>query len=125
MGRWKELRYRVEELACRALVWAIPHLSRRACVRAARAVGSLAFAVDRRGRAVAMANLECAFADHFTSAQRTNIARESYGNFVRTMLDLIWASRLTEQTFRDYFRLEGFEILRARLAQEKRGAVFM
>lgn len=125
MRRWKEFRHRFEELACRALVWGVPRLSRRACLRVARTVGSLAFAADRRGRAVALANLECAFADRFTPAQRVAIARESYGNFARTMLDLIWASQLTEQTFRDYFQLEGFEILRARLAQEQRGAVFM
>lgn len=125
MTRWKELRHRFEELACRALVWGVPRLSRRACVRVAHFLGSLAFALDRRGRTVALANLECVFAARFTPAERAALTRESYCNFARTMFDLIWASQLNEQTFRDYFRLEGFDLLRTRLAQEQCGAVFM
>ncbi len=107
MSRWKKLRYRIEELACRALVHGVPLLSRGSCVRLARALGAVAFAVDRRGRAVALANLDCAFGERFTPAQRIAIARESYRNFARTMLDLVRASRLTAHDFRDYFRLEG------------------
>jgi len=122
---WKGLRYRFEELGCRILVWGIPRLSRGACVRLARIVALLAFTLDRRGRAVALANLECAFGDAFTSTERKEIARQSYGNFVRTMLDLIWASRLGADTFRTYFRLEGFEELTKHLANGQRGAVLM
>jgi lauroyl/myristoyl acyltransferase len=121
----KCLRHRLEETACRLLAGAIPLLPRGACVRLASALGVVAFWLDRRGRAVALANLECAFGDRFSPEQRWEIARGSYQNFARTMLGLFWAARLEEGTWREWMRCEGFEALRQRLHAEKRGAVFL
>ena len=125
MTLWKTLRHRLEEWGCRALARALPRLSRTACVRLANGLGALAFLVDRRGRAVALANIACAFGESLTPTQRAAMARDSYRNFLRTMLDLFWASEMTPATFRDFMRVEGFDALRARLDREKRGAVFM
>ena len=108
MTRWKRLRYRFEEFACQAVAHLIPRLSRRACVRVADCLGGLAFAIDRRGRTVALANLECALGPKFTAGERREIARKSYRNFVRTMLDLFWAARVTRENFAESFRVEGF-----------------
>src|SRR5687768_11759193 len=82
MSRWKRFRHRLEELACRALAWGLPQLSRRSCVRLGNALGALAFVVDARGRRVALQNLASVFGAQFTPAQRTRIARASYQNFV-------------------------------------------
>ena len=125
MTVWKSLRHRLEEWGCTFLAGALPRLSRTACVRLANGLGALAFIVDRRGRAVALGNIECAFGERFTPDQRATMARASYQNFVRTMLDLFWAAQMTPATFRDFMHVEGFDELRARLDREKLGAVFM
>lgn len=125
MTRWKSFRYRLEEIACRSLGSLIPKLSRRGLVRFAHAMGGLAFRFDRRGRTVALANLECVFGGRFTEAERAEIARRSYQNFVLTMLGLFWAKRLTSGNFRDWIIPEGFDALREQLTASKRGAVFM
>jgi Kdo2-lipid IVA lauroyltransferase/acyltransferase len=125
MTRWKSFRYRLEEFACRSLGWLIPKFSRGGLVRFAHALGSLAFRLDRRGRAVALANLECVFGSRFTDIERAEIARRSYQNFVLTMLGLFWAKRLTSGNFRNWIIPVGFDELRDRLTASKRGAVFM
>ena len=125
MTLWKSLRHRLEEWGCVFLARALPRLSRAACVRLANGLGALAFVVDRRGRAVALGNIACAFGESLTPEQRAAMARDSYRNFLRTMLDLFWASEMTPATFREFMRAEGFDELRARLDREKRGAIFM
>jgi lauroyl/myristoyl acyltransferase len=125
MSHWKKLRHRLEELGCRALMAGIPKLSRLACVRLGNALGELAYRVDARGRSVALSNLECVFGGRFTLAERREIVRASYRNFLRTMIDLFWAQRLTPENYRDFMHAEGFEEIRERLAREKRGTIFM
>lgn len=125
MTRWKSFRYHLEEIACRSLGSLIPKFSRAALVRFAHAIGRLAFRLDRRGRTVALANLECVFGSRFTEAERAEIACRSYQNFALTMLGLFWAARLTPENFREWIEPEGFEVLRDQLAASKRGAVFL
>jgi lauroyl/myristoyl acyltransferase len=125
MTRWKSFRYRLEEIACRFLGSLVPRLSRGNILQFAHALGSLAFRLDRRGRAVALANLECVFGGRFTEAERADIARRSYQNFSLTMLSLFWSARLTPEDFREWIIPEGFDALREKLASSKRGAVFM
>ncbi len=121
---WKSFRYQLEEAGCRVLVWFIPRLSRRACIRLANGVGAIAFAVDRRGRSVALDNLECAFGERYTPEQRARIAKRSYQNFARTMLDLFWAACLDTQNYKQWIYMEGFAEARQQMAAEHRGAVF-
>ena len=123
MSRWKNFRYRLERGALELLVWGIPHLSRRWCVRLSGLCGEIAFACDRGGRAVAQANLECTLGHHYSPPQRRKIARASYRNFARTMLDLFWAKNLTPANYRDYLRLEGFEEFRERHERSPGGSI--
>jgi lauroyl/myristoyl acyltransferase len=125
MSPWKSLRYRLEARACRALASGIPRLSRRRCVKLGLVLGDLAYFMDVRGRAVARANLECVFGDRYSPAQRRAIARASYRNFSRTMLDLFSAPRLTAETWREWMAPEGFDVVRERMAHEGRGAIFL
>lgn len=125
MSRWKRFRYRLEQLGLELLVRGIPKLSRLACVRLGNFLGEIAYRIDGRGRAVALDNLSCAFGDRFTHAQRGVLVRDSYRNFLRTMLDLFWARGLTEETWQRWMKVEGFEEVRARLAKEKRGTIFL
>lgn len=125
MSRWKRFRYHLERLGIEALAWAIPRLSRVACMRLGHALGEIAYRVDRRGRAVALSNLECVFGDRFTPAQRVEVARASYRNFLRTMLDHFWSVNLTAKNWSKWIKLDGFAEMHARLLREKRGAVFL
>src|SRR5215210_1516322 len=75
---WKKFRYRLEWLAASLLAWAIPLLPRRACAVLARALGSIAYALDSRGRPVSLANLEAAFSERYSAGERGKIARASY-----------------------------------------------
>jgi KDO2-lipid IV(A) lauroyltransferase len=125
MSPWKRFRYRLEEIACLALLWAVPKFSRRACMRAANVLGALAWRLDRRGRSVALANLECVFGDRYAPAQRMAIARASYRNFARTMLDLFWLSRDWPKETGYLSQFENFGNVREQMDREKRGSVFL
>ena len=118
----KLLRYRLEWMGLAILARVIPLLSRMLCVRLAHTVGELAFRLDRPGRAVALANIECAFGDRFTRRQRLEIARKSYRNFARTMLDLFWAPKLTPENAGRYIVLAGESPIR-KYVEAKRGTV--
>jgi Kdo2-lipid IVA lauroyltransferase/acyltransferase len=103
----------------------LPHLARRKCVKLGILLGDIAYFFDARGRAVALANLECVFGERYTPAQRRWIARLSYRNFARTMLDLFWARLLVRGDYLNCMRPEGFAEIREQLAREKRGTVFL
>lgn len=107
---WKRLRYRLEYLGCLGAMKAMPHLPRKACNVLADWVGFVAYHLDRRGRTVALANLEAAFGDHYTPRQRRVIARRSFQSFARTMLNLFWAPRMTKKNFRQFMHIENAEV---------------
>jgi lauroyl/myristoyl acyltransferase len=115
----------LEEAGARLLAAVLPHLHREQCVKLGIVLGDAAYFLDRRGRAVALANLECVFGDRYTVAQRQWIARLSYRNFARTMLDLFWARLMVRGNYGNYMRPEGFAAIREQLAREGRGTVFM
>jgi len=64
---------------------------------------------DRHHYKVALNNLEVAFGDQFSKHERRKIARKSFQHFARTMVDLLWSPRLTQQNFARYIELRNFE----------------
>ncbi|MFL6537723.1 MAG: lysophospholipid acyltransferase family protein [Chthoniobacterales bacterium] len=110
---WKRVRYRIEWLALAVALKLVPLLSRNACYQLGGVLGSLAATLDGHGHRVALANLEAAFGDKFSAAERERIARESYQHFARTMLDLFWSPRLTSENFREYIEFANLEEIRA------------
>jgi Kdo2-lipid IVA lauroyltransferase/acyltransferase len=125
MSLWKKLRARLETAGMRLLAWGIPRLSRQSCVRLGNAVGALGYLLDGRGRAVALANVECALGDRLSAEQRKEVVRASYRNFVRTMLDLFWSPALARPENRHWLQMRGWEELKERAAREKRGVVYV
>jgi KDO2-lipid IV(A) lauroyltransferase len=125
MSAWKRARYRLEELACRLLAWAIPRLPRRVCLGLADTLAALAYRFDRRGRTVAESNVACVFGDSLDARETAKIVRGSYRNFARTMLDLFWAARLDAGNWQQWMQVEGFDALRERLSDGRTGAIFM
>ncbi len=124
MLAWKKFRHRLEWFGCDLLARAVPRLPRSACVAIANALGAIAFFFDARGREVALANLEAAFGNRYTEKERERIARASFRNFARTMIDLFWSPRLRMENHKKYLTLEGAEILQ-KLKAEGRGAIIM
>ncbi len=105
----------------RLLAWGVPKLSRMSCVHLANAIGELGYRLDRRGCAVALANVACAFGDQYSVDQRREIVRASYRNFARTMLDLFWAPALSAK----HLRLHGYDAVKERAEREKRGILYI
>ena len=125
MSLFKKIRHRIENALCRLLAWWIPHLTRRSCVHLANGLGTVAFMLDRRGRAVALANVGCALGPALTAEQRRDIVHESYRNFARTMVDLFWSPALARPENRRFLRVHGWEVLNERAAREKRGVIYV
>lgn len=74
---------------------------------------------------MALANLEAVFGEQLTSRQRENIARKSYQNFARTMLDLFWSQKVEAHNFERYTETAGFQSIIDRSKREGRGIVFV
>src|SRR5206468_213292 len=108
-SRWKRMRYRLEWLGLVFATKLIPLCSRRACYHIAQTAGTLLSFVDRHRYEVALSNLEVAFGDRFSPEERRKIARESFQHFARTMVDLLWSPRLTQENFSRYIECENVE----------------
>jgi Kdo2-lipid IVA lauroyltransferase/acyltransferase len=108
-SRWKRIRYYLEWLGLVLATKLIPLCSRRACYHIAQAAAALLSFVDRHHYQVALSNLEVAFGHRFSPEERRKIARESFQHFARTMVDLLWSPRLTQENFSQYIDLENFE----------------
>ena len=108
-SRWKQIRYRLEWIGLLVATKLIPLFSRRACYRLAQTAGVLVSLFDRDRYKVALNNLEVAFGNQFSIHERRKIARESFQHFARTMVDLLWSPRLTQENFSRYIEMENFE----------------
>lgn len=91
------------------MAWFVPRLPYRALALLARALGTIAYHLDARGRGNALENLRAAFGDQYNAAGRARIARASYQNFARTMLALFWSPNLTGDRWRSVLRVEGLD----------------
>lgn len=108
-ARWKRIRYHLEWLGLVFAAKLIPLCSRKACYHVALAIGTLLSFLDRQRFKVALSNLEVAFPDRFSPRERHDIVRNSFQHFARTMVDLLWSPRLTQNNFCRYIELENFE----------------
>jgi KDO2-lipid IV(A) lauroyltransferase len=108
-SHWKRLRYRLEWIGLLLATKLIPLFSRKACHQLAKAAGAMLSFVDRQAYRVALSNLEVAFDNRFSPRERRKIARESFQHFARTMVDLLWSPRLTQENFSRYIEWQNFE----------------
>ena len=125
MSPWKKFRHSIEAALCRLLAWWVPHLSRKSCVHLANGLGTVAFMLDGRGRAVAMDNVRCAFGPSLSEAERRETVQASYRNFARTMVDLFWSPALVRPENRHFLRVHGWEALNERAERERRGILYV
>ncbi len=105
------MRYRLEHIGLLIAARLVPLLPRPVLVALAKMFGALASLLDRYGRSIALANLDCAFGQKYSAAEKHRIIRESYQHFAQTMLDLMWSPRLTRENFLRYIDLEKYPTL--------------
>lgn len=106
MNNVKRIRYFLETQLVRAAAWALPRLPRQLILLLARVLGGIAFALDHVGRSNALENLQAAFGELYTPAERRRIALRSYQNFARTFLDLFWARSLTPENWQAHVQIQ-------------------
>lgn len=104
------LRQRLEFLGLSALVWVIGRLPYGWLRHIGGVLGWIVFTFDKRGKQVALANLDSAFGDSRTLAEKRRIAAGSYQTFARTMLELFWSPNLNETVARRIAHFEGLEL---------------
>ncbi len=109
MPSLRKARWLLEWIAMELAVRLVPLLSRGGAHRLGGWLGALVAAAHRSGRAVALENLEVAFGDRFSPAERRRLARESYQNFARAMIHLLWSARVDRQNFSENFEVVNLE----------------
>lgn len=105
-----KLQYRLEFFGLLIASQIIVRLPYAALRHIARTLAEIAFLLDGRGRAVALANLESAFPAKYSAREKRSITRRSYATFARTMLELCWAPNLTEDFVRKQCEFRGLEL---------------
>ncbi|MDP4849666.1 MAG: hypothetical protein NWQ95_04890, partial [Verrucomicrobiales bacterium] len=105
MSLWKKIRYKLEWLALQWLYFVIPLLPRRVAHLLSKALGSLAFLADKRGRSTAIENLTLVFGAERDEKAIRLLARDSYRSFAQTVIDQFWSSRLNRENYATFCEL--------------------
>lgn len=90
---WIRMRQALEAPLTRLGLAVVPRLPRRAVLGLARLLGAGGYLFSARSRRLGLANLDLAFGETKTPAEKRRILRESLQNFSLTLLDLLWFSR--------------------------------
>lgn len=88
------LRYRLECAVLRLAEWVIPFVPLDALRLIAHGLGTMAWAVDPKGRRVIRENLRLALGETHGASSRLQLERDNYRSFARTFLELFWGRRL-------------------------------
>jgi lauroyl/myristoyl acyltransferase len=102
----KGLRYWFEWLGVAFCARIIPVLPLALLRLLADLAGWLIFHLDRKGRAVALANLQAVFGEERDLSDRKAIARRSLQLFGRSFLELFWTARLNASNLDRYLYFE-------------------
>jgi len=103
------LRQKLEFAGLSLGAWVVQRLPYPWLRHIANIMGLIAYAVDRRGREVSMANLTSAFGKKYTQTEKARIAKGSYQTFARTMLELVWSPNLNEQSLKKIAKIDGLD----------------
>ncbi|MEX2606695.1 MAG: hypothetical protein WD708_05055 [Kiritimatiellia bacterium] len=75
----------------------IPFLPRKAVLAFSRGIGRIGFRFSKKLRAVALENLDIAFGDSMSRAEKETLIRACYQHFALLVLDIIWFSFRTRE----------------------------
>jgi Kdo2-lipid IVA lauroyltransferase/acyltransferase len=94
-------------------------------LRTAKILGSIVYAIDRKHRDRALANLRRSFPD-LTESQREAIARQSVQHLLMFTVDMLFTTRLIRlDTWRKYVELRDFRRTLELLLQRDRGLILL
>ncbi len=102
----RECRFGLEMALVHVAFFVITRLPRPVLMGLARGVGTLAFHVAWTQRRVALANLDLAFGDTKSAAEKRAIAKASYASFFRAILDFAWFSDRSRGRLERWFRFD-------------------
>ncbi len=97
MNALKTMRRAGEVALVRLGMATVPFFPRRLLLGLARLAGTLGYALARKSRRIALANLDLAFRDSLAPAEKRRIARQSFATMARTALDMLWFTRHTRR----------------------------
>lgn len=124
LGFWDRLRCRFEFAGLWLFSRFVPLLPWQVVRALAWLLGGLVCELDKRGRSYAVANLNMVFGKEKSPSEIRRIARDSYRQFARTMLELFWARNFTRGNYTHRMGMEGWEEARA-LVKRNAGGIFV
>ena len=98
---YRKVRWPIEWFLIGLAQLIIPPLSLGALLRLAHWIADTAYLFDRRGKAIAAANLHVMFGARMTPTRERALIRRSYRNMARVMVNVFWMSRDTLNRIRD------------------------
>ena len=101
---FKKIRYWLEFVGLATAARVVPLFPLPFLRWVAWAISWPVFYLDRRSRRVALANLEAAFGNRYTRAERERIARKSMQLLGQSFLELFWSPRINQKNFSSYLR---------------------
>lgn len=102
----RQLRKPFERVALHFVMALIPRLPRCGVLFLAETGGRLGYLFDSRSRRVGLANLDVAFGDSKTAAEKRKILKVSFVTMVRTLIDTFWFARKPEIRLEKYVTLD-------------------
>jgi len=114
---WIRIRHLLELLGVRFLI-ALPRIfPLKTSVKLGGTLGVLGFDIFCIRRRVTLANLDRAFGGRFTAKEKIGIARRSYVNFAKSIVEFASLGRLKREDYLRLVRFDGIEHLREPLAR--------
>jgi KDO2-lipid IV(A) lauroyltransferase len=118
-GGWKGFRHKLELFGVKLLSSLPLLLPYKWSVKAGGLVGAFAFDIVRIRRRVTIENLERAFGEEMSHAERVRVGRRSYVNFGKSMFELASLRRLGPGKLRGLVRIHDRENIDAAFAEGK------
>lgn len=107
----------IEYAVFKAFVLAFGCLPRPFCLSIGEKLGRIAFRLDKKHRAIALANLTVAFGNELAVPEREVLARRAFEYFGRTIADLLKVAGYSKEKILGLIQTEGEEWLRKALAK--------
>lgn len=94
----------------------------KTALKCGKFIGTLAFAIDKRHREIALLNLQNAFKDEKSTQELQEIVKSLYHNLGKMLVEFIWLSDGRREIVRSMVKIQGKENL---IMQEKMGWVLL
>lgn len=105
--RTRKIRKPFERAAVHIAMAVIPRLPRKGVLLLAESGGRMGYWFDSRSRRVGRANLDVAFGERKTAAEKKRILKDSFVTIARTLIDTFWFAYKSAQRLERYTEIDG------------------